>query len=140
MHADAMLYHPSVAASASFRFRDPDFVATLSGSASAPITSFYWSFSLFGTEDALSITGANREKLGGNPGLGLLAAELARLPDFSYPESFDQSILAFVAALRDGKAPPVSGEDGLAAMRLDAAVVRSARERRSVALAGDARS
>jgi len=33
MHAADMLYHPSVAASASFRFRNPDFIATMAGSA-----------------------------------------------------------------------------------------------------------
>jgi predicted dehydrogenase len=135
MHADAMLYHPSVAVSASFRFRQPDFVATLSGSASVPIDDYYWSFALFGSAGALTVNGARRDDLGGVPRLGALAPRLAALPAFSYPESFDRSIAKFVDALHRGKRAPVSGEDGLAAMRLDAAVVESALNRRSVVLA-----
>jgi predicted dehydrogenase len=53
----------------------------------------------------------------------------------SYPESFDLSVKAYVEALQQGKPPPVSGEDGLAAMRLEAAIVRAAHEGRSVTLA-----
>ena len=55
---------------------------------------------------------------------------------FSYPESFDLAVKAYVEALQQGKPPPVSGDDGLAAMRLEAAIVRSNREGRSVTLAG----
>jgi predicted dehydrogenase len=42
--------------------------------------------------------------------------------------------MAFVEALHQGKPPPVSGEDGLAAMRLEAAVAESARTARTVEL------
>lgn len=140
MHADAMLYHPSIAASASFRFCDPDFVATLCGSASAPHSQYYWSFALFGSEDALTVTGAKRESLGGVPSLGKLADRLAALPAFSYPESFDRSLVGFVDSLIAGRAPPVAGEEGLAAMRLDAAVMESSRSGRPVALSNERQS
>jgi predicted dehydrogenase len=134
MHADEMIYHPSVAVSASFRFRNPEFIATLSGSASVPISKCYWSFALFGTQSALTVSMAHRENLGGTPGLGPVAKRLEKMSPFSYPQSFDLSIAAFVAALRLGAPAPVSGEDGLAAMRLDAAIAESARSSRPVAL------
>ena len=132
MHAAEMIYHPSVALSASFRFRNPDFIATLSGSAAVPIARYYWSFALFGSDGALTVDAASRENLGGTPNLGPIAERLKALAPFSYEESFDRSVMAFVEALRQGRAAPVTGEDGLAAMRLDAAIVESVRTGRSV--------
>jgi predicted dehydrogenase len=129
-----MIYHPSTALSAAFRYRNPDFVATLSGSAFAPIAHYYWSFALFGTADGLTVSGAHRDNLGGRPELGSISERLKELPAFSYPESFERSIAAFVDAVLRGEPAPVSGADGLAAMRLDAAVATSAREGRCVAL------
>jgi predicted dehydrogenase len=41
-------------------------------------------------------------------------------------------VLAFVEALHEGRPAPVSGADGLAAMRLEAAVAQSARTGRAV--------
>jgi predicted dehydrogenase len=137
MHAAEMIYHPSVALSASFQYREPDFIATLSGSALVPIAQYYWSFALFGSERALTISGANRDNLGGAPNLGPFADRLGALAPFSYPESFDRSVTAFVDALAQGRPPPVTGEDGLAAMRLDAAIVESVRAARVVALKDD---
>jgi len=122
-----MIFHPSTALSASFQFRNPDFVATLSGSAFAPISSYYWSFALFGTAGGLTVSGAQRDKLGGTPDLGPIADRLRGLLPFSYPESFELSISAFVDALLRGEPAPVTGADGMAAMRLDAAVAASAR-------------
>ncbi|MFI4889174.1 MAG: Gfo/Idh/MocA family protein [Steroidobacterales bacterium] len=129
-----MIYHPSVALSASFRFRKPDFIATLSGSAYVPIAQNFWSFGLFGTQGALTVNAATRENLGGTPGLGPLAERLKGMARFSYPESFDLSVMAYVEALQAGRPAPVTGEDGLAAMRLEAAIVESARTGRSVSL------
>jgi predicted dehydrogenase len=134
MYAGDMLYHPSVAASASFRFRNPDFIATLSGSALVPYPQHFWSFSLYGSRNALAVNTATNENLGGTPSLGPLAERLETLPPCSYPQSFDRSVTAFVEALHDGRPAPVSGEDGLAAMRLEAAVAESARTGRNVAL------
>jgi predicted dehydrogenase len=56
------------------------------------------------------------------------------LPPCSYPASFDLSVLAFVQALHEGRPAPVSGADGLAAMRLEAAVAQSARTGRAVSI------
>jgi len=137
MHASQMIYHPSVAVSASFRFHNPDFIATLSGTGLAPIASYYWSFALFGSASALTVSGAWRDNLGGEPGLGPFAERLRALPVFTYPQSFDRSVMAFVEALWQGRAAPVTGEDGLAAMRLDAAIVESARTARTVSFAPD---
>jgi predicted dehydrogenase len=134
MYASEMIYHPSVALSASFRFRNPDFIATLSGSAIIPYAQNFWSFALFGSKSALSVDAATRDNLGGAPSLGPLAERLKTLPPFSYPQSFDRAVMAFVEALREGKPTPVSGEDGLAAMRLDAAILRSALTGRTVEL------
>jgi predicted dehydrogenase len=134
MYASEMIYHPSVALSASFRFRNPDFIATLSGSAIIPYAQNFWSFALFGSKSALSVDAATRDNLGGAPSLGPLAERLKTLPPFSYPQSFDRAVMAFVEALREGKPTPVSGADGLAAMRLDAAILQSALTGRTVEL------
>lgn len=133
MHAAQMVYHPSVALSASLRFRNPDFVATLSGSARVPIDQHFWSFGLFGSAGALTVSTATRDNLGGAPGLGPLAERLRALPPFSYPQSFDLSVRAFVDALRAGRDAPVTGADGLAAMRLESAIAEAARSGRTVA-------
>ncbi len=130
---DPMLYHPSVAASATLRFRNPDrphfpeFLVTLSSSALVPLEEHFWSFALFGRDAALSIHAATRANLNGTPSLGRLAQNIAALPAYSYAESFDDSVAAFVEAVREGRPAPVSGEDGLAVMRLDAAIVASIR-------------
>jgi predicted dehydrogenase len=134
MYAADMVYHPSVAASAVFRFEKPDFVATLSGSALVPYSQCFWSFSLFGKDSALAITAASGDNLAGAPSLGPLAERIQKLPPCSYPQSFDLAVMAFVEALHQGKAAPVSGEDGLAAMRLEAAVAEAARGGHGIAL------
>ena len=134
MYAADMIYHPSVAVSASFRFRNPDFIATMSGSALVPYSQCFWSFALFGSQSALTVNAATSENLAGTPGLGPIAERLKTLAPCSYPESFDRSVMAFVEALHQGRPAPVTGEDGLAAMRLEAAVAESARTGRSVVL------
>jgi 1,5-anhydro-D-fructose reductase (1,5-anhydro-D-mannitol-forming) len=134
MYAADMLYHPSLAATASFRYRDPDFIATLSGSALVPYAQCFWSFSLYGRDSALTVTEATNDNLAGRPSLGPLAQRILRLPACSYPQSFDHAVAAFVAALQQDRPPPASGEDGLAAMRLEAAITESARTGRAVAL------
>jgi len=135
MHADEMLYHPSVAASASFRFRNPDFIATMAGSALVPYSQCFWSFALYGSNGALAVNAASNDNLAGTPGLGPVALRIAALAPCSYPQSFDLSVQSFVEALQQGKPAPVSGADGLAAMRLEAAVAESARSGRCVVLA-----
>lgn len=136
MHAAEMLYHPSVAASASFRFRNPDFIATLAGSALVPYAQCFWSFALYGSDGALAVNAATNDNLAGTPGLGPIAERIRMLAPCSYPQSFDLSVQSFVEALQQGRPAPVSGEDGLAAMRLEAAVAESARTGRCIALPG----
>jgi myo-inositol 2-dehydrogenase/D-chiro-inositol 1-dehydrogenase len=51
-----------------------------------------------------------------------------------YTESYLREMQAFVDAVLDGKPVPVTGEDGLAAVRIALAAARSARERRPVKL------
>lgn len=132
MYADRMIYHPSAAASAVFRFRDPDFIAALSGSSLVPYDQHFWSFALYGSRAALSVQAATNPNLGGTASLGPLAGPLMALPPCSYPESFDLSVRDFVQALHEGRPAPVTGADGLAAMRLEAAVAQSAREGRAI--------
>jgi predicted dehydrogenase len=134
MYAADMVYHPSVAVSASFRFRNPDFIATMSGSALVPYSQCFWSFGLFGSHNSLAIDAATSDNLAGTPSLGPLAERIRALAPCSYPQSFDLSVAAFVEALHQGQPAPVTGEDGLAAMRLEAAVAQSARLGRSVEL------
>jgi predicted dehydrogenase len=140
MYAADMVYHPSVAVSASFRFRNPDFIATMSGSALVPYSQCFWSFALYGSHSALAIDAATNENLAGRPSLGPLAQRIGALPLCSYPQSFDRSVTAFVQALQQGRPAPVTGEDGLAAMRLEAAVAESARTGRCIALSAQSAS
>jgi predicted dehydrogenase len=140
MYAADMVYHPSVAVAASFRFRNPDFIATMSGSALVPYSQCFWSFALFGTQGALAVDAATGANLAGTPSLGPIAERIRTLAPCSYPQSFDRSVMAFVEALHQGKPPPVSGEDGLAAMRLEAAVAESARTGRCVVLSATSKS
>ncbi|MCS7316205.1 MAG: inositol 2-dehydrogenase [Bryobacterales bacterium] len=51
-----------------------------------------------------------------------------------YTESYLREMQAFVEAVLDGKPVPVTGEDGLQAVRIALAAARSARERRPVPL------
>jgi predicted dehydrogenase len=140
-----MLYHPSIAVSASLRFRGPEFpaqgaklaedtgfVATMAGSALVPLEQNFWSFALYGSDDALHIDRATRANLNGAASLGKIATAIAEMPPCSYEESFGLSVADFVGALLDGRPAPVSGEDGLAALRLDAAIVEAASTGRAV--------
>jgi predicted dehydrogenase len=127
-----LLYHPSVAVAATFRFRDPEFIATMSGSALVPLEQNFWSFALYGSEDALVVDRATRANLNGTASLGKIAERIAELPACSYEESFALSSVGFVEALLQGRAAPVTGENGLAEMRLDAAIVEAARTGRAV--------
>ena len=133
-----MLYHPSIAASATLRFRNPgrphfpEFLVTISSSALVPLEQHFWSFALFGRDAALNIYAATRANLNGTPSLGPLAQHIAALPAYSYAESFDDSVAAFVEAVRQGRPAAVSGQDGLAVMQLDAAIVAAIRTKRAV--------
>jgi UDP-N-acetyl-2-amino-2-deoxyglucuronate dehydrogenase len=127
-----MLCHPSVAVSASFRFRNPDFVATMSGSTFVPLERNFWSFALYGDKGAVVIDRATRANLNGVASLGTIAERIATMPACSYAESFELSVGGFVESVRMGRAAPVTGEDGLAEMRLDAAVVEAVRTGRAV--------
>ena len=132
----AMLYHPSVAVAATFRFSEPDFVATMSASAHVPLEKNFWSFALFGTKESVTIHEATRANLNGTARVGAMASRIAEMPEFSYAESFERSVVGFVQSIVDGRRAPVTGEDGLAAMRLDAAVVEAARTGRAVKFEG----
>ena len=66
--------------------------------------------------------------------LGSLTASARKKVDLRMPHgdgpaqfalSFQRSIEAFVASLRNGSAPPTSGQDALEVMRLENAIVRS---------------
>ena len=59
--------------------------------------------------------------------MGRVAETIAGLRACSYEESFGLSVGGFVEAVLAGRRVPVTGEDGLAAMRLDAAVVEAVR-------------
>jgi predicted dehydrogenase len=137
-----MLYHPSISASATIRFRNenrpyfPKLLATISSSALVPLEDHFWSFSLFGRDRAVSVDAATRANLNGTPRLGELAATIAKLPPYSYEQSFADSVTAFVEAVREGWPAPVSGEEGLAALRLDAAITEAMRTGRTMKLPG----
>lgn len=122
---DEMLYHPSVAVAATFKYAD--FVATMSGSALVPLEQNFWSFALYGSEDALVVDRATRANLNGVASLGKIAERIAGMKACSYEESFGLSVGGYVEAVVAGREVPVTGEDGLAEMRLDAAIVEAVR-------------
>ena len=130
-----MLYHPSVAAAATFGYGE--FVATMSGSALVPLERNFWSFGLYGSEDALAVDRATRANLNGTASLGRVAERIAGMQACSYEESFALSVAGFVDAILAGKPVPVTGEDGLAQMRLDAAIVEVARTGRAKRITED---
>ena len=132
-----MLYHPSIATTATFRFASPNFLATMSASALVPLEENFWSFALYGTRGSLAIDRATRANLNGTASLGALAAKIAALPPCSYAESFFLSVAAFAEAVANNRPAPVTGEDGLAALRLDAAMVESIRAGRAVPLSAN---
>lgn len=134
---DEMLYHPSVAASAALRFERPDFMVSLAGSAMVPLEENFWSFALYGRDGALSIDRATRANLNGTASLGELAKEIAALPAYSYAESFKDSVAGFVGSVMEGRPAPVTGEDGLAVLRLDAAITEAMRTGRAVKVVGE---
>jgi predicted dehydrogenase len=129
-----LLYQPSVAVAAAFRYGD--FVATMSGSALVPLERNFWSFALYGSEDALVVDRATRANLNGAASLGRVAEKIAGLKACSYEESFGLSVGGFVEAVFAGRDVPVTGEDGLKQMRLDAAVVEAVRSRKTKRTAG----
>ncbi|HEY4382509.1 MAG TPA: Gfo/Idh/MocA family oxidoreductase [Acidobacteriaceae bacterium] len=118
-----LMYQPSVAVAATFRYGD--FVATMSGSALVPLEQNFWSFALYGSDDAVVVDRASRSNLNGTASLGRIAERIAALPACSYEESFALSVAGFVEAVLADKPVPVTGEDGLAQMRLDAAIVKA---------------
>jgi predicted dehydrogenase len=129
-----MLCHPSISVAATFRYRD--FVATMSGSAMVPLEQNFWSFALYGSKDSVVVDRATRANLNGTASLGKIAERIAALPPCSYEESFELSVGGFVDAVRQGEPVPVTGEDGVAEMRLDAAIVEAIRTGRSVKFSG----
>jgi predicted dehydrogenase len=126
-----LLYQPSVAVAATFRYRD--FVATMSASALVPLEENFWSFAIYGSEDALVVDRATRANLNGTAKLGRIAGRIRELPACSYEESFRLSVAGFVEAIAQGREVPVTGEDGLQQMDLDAAIVDAIHTGRSVA-------
>jgi len=130
-----MLYHPSIAATATLRFAQPEFLVSLAGSAFVPLEEHFWSFSLYGRDQSISVTAATRANLNGTASLGALASEIAALPPYSYAESFADSVGMFVESIVEGKPAPVTGEDGLKALTLDAAITEAMRTGRTVQLA-----
>lgn len=121
-----LMYQPSVAVAATFKYEE--FVATMSGSALVPLEQNFWSFALYGTEDAVVVDRATRANLNGTAGLGRVAETIAGMKACSYEESFGLSVAGFVDAVRDGREVPVTGEDGLKQMRLDATIVQAAKD------------
>jgi predicted dehydrogenase len=125
-----MLYHPSIAAAATMRFGAPDapeFVASISASALVPLEEHFWSFALYGARDGVNISRATRTNLHGSASGGRIAEKIGALPPCSYQDSFELSVAGFVKAVQEGNTAPATGEDGMAAMRLDAAIVRATR-------------
>jgi predicted dehydrogenase len=101
-----------------------------------PLEQNFWSFALYGSRDALVVDRATRANLNGVASLGKIGEQIAALPACSYEESFALSVGEFVQAVRTGKTVPVTAEDGLKEMRLDAAIVEAMRTGRTSLASG----
>ncbi len=130
---EELLYIPSVAVSATFQF-DSGAVATIASTMHTPLQEHMIDLSLYGEKARVSLNRVRPANTRGQPGPGPLADGLRALPKVTLSRSFDLSVGAFVAALQDGRRPPTTGEDGLAILRMEHAVVCSAREGRPVQL------
>jgi predicted dehydrogenase len=67
-------------------------------------------------------------------GIDLRSAATDKRKERDYSITFRHSINAFTRAYLRGEAPPITGEDGLIAMRLEHAVVESAKMGRAISL------
>lgn len=124
-HQDEMLYQPSTVATAIFQFATGA-LATVAATSHVPMTDHWMSFAIYGQQAMVSLNHAREDNLIGTIGPGPLAEELRSLPTCSWQESMVQSVVAFVSALHEGHPPSSTGGDGLAMMRLEAAVVAAA--------------
>jgi len=121
-----LLYQPSTAATATFHFATGA-LATIAATAHVPLSVHSLSYTIYGHHAMVSLNHAQGDNLLGMLGPGPLTEELRRQPPYSWQDSMVQSVVAFVSALCEGSPPISTGADGLAMMRLEAAVVQSAR-------------
>lgn len=131
-HED-LLYIPSDYASATFHFPSGA-IASISSSAWIPFSDHWFSISVYGQDGAAHINHAVPTNLAGQGGPGPTSQALAAFPLFTVDDSFFASILAFAKAINDGHTPAATGEDGLAVMRMEAAVVQASHQGSRVSL------
>ncbi|HSI07983.1 MAG TPA: Gfo/Idh/MocA family oxidoreductase [Rariglobus sp.] len=128
---DEMLYIPSLAASATFRFSSGA-VATLAATKHTSFDRHLMEISLYGENERIQLVDITPANTCGRFIDGPLVDALRTTPAVTLDQSFDLSIAAFVKALRAGDPPPATGEDGLRVLYMENAVVRAARENRTV--------
>jgi predicted dehydrogenase len=121
---EELLYIPSDHVTATFEFPSGG-VASVSASAWIPFAEQWFSLSVYCRDGAAHINHAVAENLAGLGGPGRMNRALAAFPPFTVADSFKASIASFVEAVKERRPPPASGEDGLAAMRMEEAVVRA---------------
>jgi len=78
---------------------------------------------------------SGRETIFTAEGFGGPNAPMAQM-DSHFRAAFRDQVDAFAESIRDGSTPPVTGEDGRAAVGMTEAVERSSREGRSVPMQG----
>jgi len=128
--ADELLYLPGVCAMAMLE-TDQGVATSLASSDLWNPHSCLFNLDAVFRRGTLSLSGVRM-----NDAAGILSSDKPSLDlDCGLPPSdgqsnfsitFQRSIQAFAEAYRSGQAPPVSGEDGLQAMRIERAVARSA--------------
>lgn len=129
---EEILYVPSISAVASLRF-ESGVVASIASSMYFDLREYMIDLQVVGTEER---AGVRRIRLDDTRGALEHTGQvtLPDLPHVSLDDSFTLSIAAYVDALRSGRRPPTTGDDGYALLKIENAVVRSAKEGRCVRL------
>ncbi|MFB6135735.1 MAG: Gfo/Idh/MocA family protein [Halobacteriaceae archaeon] len=131
---DELLYVPSHGVSATFRYGDGT-MATVDSTMHTDLGEHLVDLSVYGEAGSVRLDGATPEDSTGDVQPGPLADRVRGLERVTLEEAFHRSVAPFVDARRSGEAPPTTGRDGLRVMRLENAVVRSARAAEQVAVA-----
>lgn len=122
-----VLYVPTHAASAILEFSGGT-LATVSSSVHTDLGDHLIDLAVYGDEGRLRLTGMTPADSTGEVAPGPLADDLRNCERITLDEAFERSVGAFVEAIRNGERPPTTGEDGLAVMEIEHAVLESARQ------------
>jgi predicted dehydrogenase len=124
--ADELLYIPTDAVAATFRYDDGP-TASVTATLHTDLGEHLIDLSVYGRDGEVRIDGTTPADSTGDVRPGPLADRLRAVESVTLEAAFARSVAAFADARRRGEAPPTTGVDGLRAMLLEDAVVRAGR-------------